>query len=661
MSIVVTEEDSTVVVSDTDVVGSTTTVSEDSTVVVSSDGDSIVIVSNVGVRGPVGPQPPLGTYLPLTGGTVDAGQMDFTVADTSISMTGNDGFGGTSEFSATPGGFVLSAYDTPGSTTGRFGASTGSAFLTFYDGPDQMYIGADGTGITMLTPGGVATLNGSEILTVAGNTMNVDAVTTMSATSGKHATLSADQAIFYSWDEYDVGSYQSGGVTLLSGTDQMSVQAALIQISDTDGAVNLTKNAVNELLLNGSSVLTAASTGVFDPDGAATSAISAHVAAVDPHGDRADAASKYFPLTGGTVTADSYSLSVTNMSGNFIWNDGLGLQNGFSVDPTSAGVYANDNTGQVNASVQVASVGATLTANDVVSNANSGMGVFVSGAGMSHYDGTNIFSINIDDTGIVLTSPGVATLNGSDILTATHIAASDPHGDRAYALGLVDDLSGVSNASTARTNLGLGTAAVRADTYFALAAAGAPTGGSIGQVLTKNSGTNYDYSWITPSGGGSGDVVGPASAVDGNVALFDTATGKLLKDGGTLGSAAFVNTTNIVFNNQSNTYTGDYSQVFTGTTNTSASLAVNGSTKTTVLNASSLGLLNAALTHGASVVADTSVDGVLLATDATMVSGTGTIRVRNPVNALDAVNKQTLDAVSGVTKGFVIAMSVALG
>jgi hypothetical protein len=32
--------------------------------------------------------------------------------------------------------------------------------------------------------------------------------------------------------------------------------------------------------------------------------------------------------------------------------------------------------------------------------------------------------------------------------------------------------------------------------------------------------------------GGSGDVVGPASAIDGNFAVFDGATGKLIKDGG---------------------------------------------------------------------------------------------------------------------------------
>jgi hypothetical protein len=44
-------------------------------------------------------------------------------------------------------------------------------------------------------------------------------------------------------------------------------------------------------------------------------------------------------------------------------------------------------------------------------------------------------------------------------------------------------------------------------------------------------------------GGGSGDVVGPAGATSGNVALFDGVTGKLIKDGGTLGTAAFTAST----------------------------------------------------------------------------------------------------------------------
>ena len=43
-------------------------------------------------------------------------------------------------------------------------------------------------------------------------------------------------------------------------------------------------------------------------------------------------------------------------------------------------------------------------------------------------------------------------------------------------------------------------------------------------------------------GGGSGDVVGPASATDGAVAKFDGTTGKLLKNGVVLGTAATVDT-----------------------------------------------------------------------------------------------------------------------
>ncbi|HQV92355.1 MAG TPA: hypothetical protein PLA46_12285, partial [Phycicoccus sp.] len=37
---------------------------------------------------------------------------------------------------------------------------------------------------------------------------------------------------------------------------------------------------------------------------------------------------------------------------------------------------------------------------------------------------------------------------------------------------------------------------------------------------------------LTLGGGGSGDVVGPASATDGAVALVEGTTGKLVKDGG---------------------------------------------------------------------------------------------------------------------------------
>jgi hypothetical protein len=56
-------------------------------------------------------------------------------------------------------------------------------------------------------------------------------------------------------------------------------------------------------------------------------------------------------------------------------------------------------------------------------------------------------------------------------------------------------------------------------------------GGTAGQVLKKNSSTDYDWAWAADVGGaGSGDVVGPASATDNAIARFDTTTGKLIQD-----------------------------------------------------------------------------------------------------------------------------------
>jgi hypothetical protein len=61
-----------------------------------------------------------------------------------------------------------------------------------------------------------------------------------------------------------------------------------------------------------------------------------------------------------------------------------------------------------------------------------------------------------------------------------------------------------------------------------------PTGGS-GQVLTSNgAGTTPTFQTVS----GTGDVVGPASSTDGNFSLFDGATGKLIKDGPSVGALA---------------------------------------------------------------------------------------------------------------------------
>ena len=56
-----------------------------------------------------------------------------------------------------------------------------------------------------------------------------------------------------------------------------------------------------------------------------------------------------------------------------------------------------------------------------------------------------------------------------------------------------------------------------------------PTTATVGQTLVWN-GTEWVPQAV--SGSGLGDVSGPASATDGNIAVFDGATGKMIKDSG---------------------------------------------------------------------------------------------------------------------------------
>ncbi len=63
--------------------------------------------------------------------------------------------------------------------------------------------------------------------------------------------------------------------------------------------------------------------------------------------------------------------------------------------------------------------------------------------------------------------------------------------------------------------------------------------GSTDTVWVWDTGTG---DWVDSGASGTGDVTGPASSVDSNVALFDGTTGKVIKDGGALGALASRNT-----------------------------------------------------------------------------------------------------------------------
>lgn len=154
------------------------------------------------------------------------------------------------------------------------------------------------------------------------------------------------------------------------------------------------------------------------------------------------------------------------------------------------------------------------------------------GAGGSISGEADTIVIPVSQGGTGATTIAEARLN-------INAAKSGINSDITQLLGLEQPLSvtqggtGSKTASGALTNLGAATAAQGALADTALQTADVAT-----VALTGS----YNDLLDLPTAG-SGDVVGPASSTDGAVALFDGTTGKLLKDGVVLGTAATTNST----------------------------------------------------------------------------------------------------------------------
>lgn len=149
-------------------------------------------------------------------------------------------------------------------------------------------------------------------------------------------------------------------------------------------------------------------------------------------------------------------------------------------------------------------------------------------------------------------SGGVSSLDLSTAIS-DHAAAVDPHGDRSYADGLfaANDamlFMGVINC-VANPNF---PAASVGNTYR-VSVAGKVGGASgtnveVGDLLICTTDTiagtlaDVGVNWTIGQTNADGMVIGPASATDSNVVLFDGTSGRLIKDGGALGTAAFAAT-----------------------------------------------------------------------------------------------------------------------
>jgi parallel beta-helix repeat protein len=119
------------------------------------------------------------------------------------------------------------------------------------------------------------------------------------------------------------------------------------------------------------------------------------------------------------------------------------------------------------------------------------------------------------DTAVSGLTPNTRTISTIDSLTG----GGDLTADR--TLSLVNDSATPGNNKVYGTD-GAGTKGWKNDP-----AGGIPEAPSDGSTYGRK-----NASWVAVSSGGTGDVVGPASAVDDRIATFDGVTGKLIQDGG---------------------------------------------------------------------------------------------------------------------------------
>ena len=460
---------------------------------------------------------------PASGSTLTIADGKTLTANRSLTLTGTDGttqtfpstnatiartdagqtFTGTNTFSSAPIVSTLTASKpvfSDGSSaltsTGTLATDQGGTGQTSYTAGDILYF-ASGTAFTKLAIGGAST-----VLTSSGS---VPQWTSLSGISVGTATNLAGGA---------AGSvpYQtaSGATSFLA----IGTAAQVLQVNSGATAPEWVSSTGT-----GNVVRATSPTLVTPTLGVAT------VTSVNKVAFTAPATSATLTLADGSTLATSgaYSLTFTTTGAT-----NLTL-------PTSGTVATTGNTvsslsfGTTGLTPNSATSGAVTVAG-TLSPANGGTGVANNALNTLTFTGNYSLGFTLTgNTSVTLPNSGtLATLSGTETLTGKTINGSN---------NTITNVS-LSSGVTGTLPIGNGGTGNTATPTNGQLLIGNGSGFSIA-TLTAGSGITVTNSsggiTIAASGGSSGDVVGPASAVDSQIVLFNSTTGKLIKAATTTG------------------------------------------------------------------------------------------------------------------------------
>lgn len=425
--------------------------------------------------------------------------------------------------------------------------NSGEIVVVIYDGTRfQMINAANSFGNTTIN--GTLTVTGkSNLAEVSSPSINasVAVINTLTATGASAASANVGTAV--------VTNLVATGASIASA-NVVNLQATGASVASVNaGVALLTTATVTNLTATGASIASA-NIGALTLAGISVASANFGVAVVT---DLRATGASVTSANVGTAVITTGTVTTLTATGASVASANAGVANvtdlraaGASVTSANVGT-AVITTGTVtnltatSASVASANLGVALVTTGTVTNLTAtGASIASANAGNLQVTGASVASANVNValittgtvTNLTSTAASIASANlGTAVittLTATgaSVASANVGVAATTTLTAVQASIGSANLSTARFlgsssgYVGIQAAAAAGSTTYTLPSAD----GTSGQVLATN-GTGT-LSWTSAGGGGTGDVVGPASATDNAITRFDQTTGKLIQN-----------------------------------------------------------------------------------------------------------------------------------